>query len=138
MIDDHVGHHLGARRERRHVVPRSQPRIDLRVIDRVEPGVSAVDRMEERQQVDATEQSLQRPLEQMLELAERPAGQAIDVGDELRLVLHARQSGLQLRWRDFSMRPRMPLTIDDSAHPGCSREDNTSNVCLPNDASSGM
>ena len=39
----------------------------------------------------------------------------------------------QSRARDSCMRSRMPLTIDDSAHPGCSRDDRTSNVCFPND-----
>ena len=92
MVDDHVGHHLGARRERGDVVPRPQPRIDLRVVDRVEPGVGAVDRMEERQHVDAAERPCSGPSSRSLQLAERPAGQAIDVGDQLRLVLHAESS----------------------------------------------
>ena len=30
--------------------------------------------------------------------------------------------------REPSMRPRIPLTMDDSAHPGCNRDDRTSNV----------
>jgi hypothetical protein len=32
----------------------------------------------------------------------------------------------------------IPLTMDDSAHPGRSRDDSTSNVNFPYDASSGM
>ena len=44
----------------------------------------------------------------------------------------------QLAWRDASINPRTPFTIADSAHPGCSRDDSTSNVCFPNDASSEM
>ena len=71
-----------------HVVPGAEPRIDLGVIDRVEARVGAVDRMEERQQVNAAERLAQRPVEQALQIAERAAGEAIDVGDELRLVLH--------------------------------------------------
>jgi hypothetical protein len=92
VVDDQVSHHLSLRRERLDVAPRAQPWIDLRVIDWIEPGVGAVDRVEERQQVDAAEQPPQRPVEQMLELAEGASGQAIDVGDELRPVLHAHHS----------------------------------------------
>ena len=62
--------------KRRDVVPRSQPRIDLGVVDRVEAGVGAVDRMEERQHVDAAERARQRPVEQAPQIAERAAGAA--------------------------------------------------------------
>ena len=40
--------------------------------------------------------------------------------------------------RALSMSDKIPSTMADSAHPGCSREDSTSNVCLPKEASSGM
>ena len=39
----------------RDVVPGAEPWIDLRVVDRIEAGVGAVDRMEERQHVHAAE-----------------------------------------------------------------------------------
>ena len=76
----------------RDVVPRSQPRIHLGVIDGVEAGIGAVDWMEERQHVDAAERARQRPVEQALKIVERAAGQPIDVRDELGLILH--QSGI--------------------------------------------
>ena len=88
VVDDHVGHDLGPRGQRPHVVPGAEPRIDLGVVDRVEAGVGAVDRMEERQDVHAAERLAQRAVEQALKIAERAAGAAVDVGDELRLVLH--------------------------------------------------
>jgi hypothetical protein len=91
VIDDHVGHDVHLRRERRDVVPRAEPRVDLRVVDRVEPGVGLVDRVEERQDVHAAERALQGALEQGLQTGERPAGEPVDVGDELRPVLHRRQ-----------------------------------------------
>ena len=88
VIDDDVGHDVGACGERGDVFPGAEPRIDLRVIDRVESGVRAVDRMEERQHVDAAERSGERTLEQPLQVAERAAREAVGVGDQLRLVLH--------------------------------------------------
>ena len=88
VVDDHVGHDLGPPREGRDVVPCAQAVIDLGVVDRVEAGVGAVDRMEERQHVHASERTLQRPVEQLLQVAKRAARKAIDVGDQLCLVLH--------------------------------------------------
>ena len=66
----------------------AQAVIDLGVIDRVEAGVGAIDRMEERQHVHASERTLQRPIEQLLQVAKRAARKAIDVGDQLCLILH--------------------------------------------------
>ena len=92
VIDDHVRHDVHAFGKGRDVVPRSQARIHLGVIDGVEAGIGAVDWMEERQHVDAPERARQRPVEQALKIVERAAGQPIDVRDELRLILH--QSGI--------------------------------------------
>ena len=62
--------------------------IGLRVVDRIEAGVGAVDRPVERQQVRAAEQALERSIEQILEFAKSSAGEAVDVGDELDLISH--------------------------------------------------
>ena len=62
--------------------------IDLRVIDRIEPGVGTVDRMKEGEQVHAAEGALQRTVQQLLQIAKRAAGQPVGVGDELGLILH--------------------------------------------------
>ena len=97
VVHDHVGHHVQSalrRRERRQVGPVSQARVHPRVVDRIEAGVGAVDRMEERQQVHAAEAATQRIAlalrEQRLQRAQVPAAQAVDIGDELDLVLHGR------------------------------------------------
>ena len=69
-------------------VPRAESWIDLRVIDGIEAGVGAVDRMEERQDVDAAERPGERAVQQPLEVAERASREAVGVGDQLRRVLH--------------------------------------------------
>ena len=85
-------------RLRRDVVPRPQPRVDLGVIRRVEPGVGPVDRCVERQQVHTAEQARERALEQVGETADRPA-QPIRVGDELHLVPHGTLGARDVRSR---------------------------------------
>jgi hypothetical protein len=60
MVDDHVRHDVDLRRQRGHVVPGPQARVHLRVIDRIEAGVGAVDRVEERQHVHTAERTGQR------------------------------------------------------------------------------
>ncbi len=76
----------------RDVVPRAQAGVDLRVIDRVEPGVGAVDRIEERQEVHAAEDAGEPAGEQGREVAKPTGCQPVDVGDQLHLVLHAMDS----------------------------------------------
>jgi hypothetical protein len=44
----------------------------------------------------------------------------------------------QRGFRALSINSSRPFTIDDSAHPGRSRDDSTSNVYFPYDRSSGM
>jgi hypothetical protein len=79
------------------VGPGAQARVDLRVVDRVETGVGAVDRVEERQQVHTAEDAGQRAVarEQRRHFAQAAAAQAIDVGDELNLILHAFSSAVR-------------------------------------------
>ena len=75
-----------------HVVPRAQLWIYLGVIDWIEAGIGAIDRPKEGQQMNAAEQSSQRPvIEQRLKLAKAAARKTIDVSDELDLVLHGRR-----------------------------------------------
>ena len=93
MIDDDVGHDVGARGERGDVVPRAESRIDLRVIDGIEAGVGAVDRMEERQHVDAAERPGERTVQQSLKVAEGASREAVGVGDQLCLILHREVRG---------------------------------------------
>ena len=88
VVDDHVGHHVSAGRKRRDVVPRAETWIDLRVVDRIEARVGAIDRMEEGKHVDAAEDAGERSVEQVPQISKRSAREAIDVRDQLRLILH--------------------------------------------------
>jgi hypothetical protein len=51
------------------------------VIDRVEAGDGAIDGVKKGEDVHAAEGASKWTVEQMLKIAERAAGQAIDVGD---------------------------------------------------------
>ena len=55
MVDDEVGHDVDVRSERRDVAPVAEPRVDARVVARIEPRIGGVDRVEERQHVNAAE-----------------------------------------------------------------------------------
>jgi len=87
VVDDDVGHDLGARGECGDVVPGAEPGIDLRVIDGVEAGVGAVNRMEERQHVHAAEQRGERPSQEVSQAAQRSA-EPVGVRDQLYAILH--------------------------------------------------
>jgi hypothetical protein len=58
------------------------------MVDRIESCVRAVDRMEERQHVDTAEDACQRAVEDRLQVAKRSARESIDVGDQLRAIVH--------------------------------------------------
>ena len=82
MVHDQIRHDVAPGSEGADVVPRSDAGVDGRVVDRVEPGVSAVDRDEEGQDVDAAEHPAQLAVEQAAKPGEVP-GQAVGVGDQL-------------------------------------------------------
>ena len=88
VVDDHVGHDVSAGGKRGDVVPRAETSIDLRVVDRIEARVGAIDRMEEGKQVEAAEDAGERTVEQVPQISKRSARDAIDVHDQLRLILH--------------------------------------------------
>jgi hypothetical protein len=44
--------------------------------------------MKKREHVHAAERAGQRTIQQVLEIAERAGGEAIDIRDQLRLILH--------------------------------------------------
>jgi hypothetical protein len=73
-----------------HVLPTAEPRVDRGVVLRVEPGIRAVVGREERQEVNASEEPLERPLENRPKARQR-ATEPVDVGDELDLVAHGDQ-----------------------------------------------
>jgi hypothetical protein len=90
VVDDEIGHDLHIAAERTDVVPGAKARIDLRVIDGIEAGIRAIDRPEERQQMDAAEQPVERSVQQILKLAQSAAREAIGISNQLHLVLHRR------------------------------------------------
>ena len=67
------------------VRPRPEPRIDVVVGQRGEPAIAR--RGERRQDVDATEQTVQRPVEQVAERA-KIAPERIRIGQQLGAGLH--------------------------------------------------
>ena len=82
MIDDEVRHQIAAPGERAHVVPGTKARIWPGVVDGIEARVRAIDGEVKGQQMSAAEQTLKRPFQQVLKIAESAARKAIDVGDE--------------------------------------------------------
>ena len=58
-------------------------------LDGIETGIGAIDRPEEGQQVNAAEQSVERSVQQNLKLMQAAAGEAIDVSNQLDLILHS-------------------------------------------------
>jgi hypothetical protein len=63
------------------------------MVDRVEAGIGAVDAMEEREHVYAPEGAGERTVDESQEVAEGSTGKPIDVGNELRLILHQEWRG---------------------------------------------
>ena len=58
------------------------------MVNRIEARIGPVDWVKERQDVDAAKHAAERPIQQVLQIPERSARQAINVGNELRLILH--------------------------------------------------
>ena len=88
MVHDDIRHHFRHVGEIAHVLPVAEARIHLRVVRRVEARVGAINRRKEREHMHATEQPAQRAAQQGGEILETTAGEAVDVGNELDLVLH--------------------------------------------------
>ena len=59
MIDDDVRHHVAMPRDGLDVRPIADLGIDHRVIDRIKSSVCSVDRQEERQDMNASENALE-------------------------------------------------------------------------------
>ena len=85
MVHDQVGHDVVTASEGLYVAPGSDAGVDGGVVDRVESGIRAVDRYEERQQMDAAECSREGFVDQFTGASD-VAGEAVGVGDQLRGV----------------------------------------------------
>ena len=68
MVDDEISHHFDLFTESADVSPIAEPRVDSSVINRVEAGIGAVDRDEERQQMKTAENAFKRTAEKRLQL----------------------------------------------------------------------
>jgi hypothetical protein len=88
VIDDQICHDLDVLAERAHVVPSAEPRIDSGVIDWIEAGIGAVDRIKKWKQMHSAEYTFQLSLKEALKLPEPSFGKTVDVCDQLRLILH--------------------------------------------------
>ena len=88
VVDDEIGHKFGAFAQRAQVIPRTEARVDLSVVDRIEARIGAINGEEEWQEVDAPKESGQWSIEKELQFAKASAGKAIHVSDQLDLVFH--------------------------------------------------
>ena len=88
VVDDRVDHDVMRLGEFGDVVPVAEPRIDLRVVDRVEAGVGAVEGREERQDVHAFVDTVETGAQDVGQRGEVAVAETIRVGDELYFVLH--------------------------------------------------
>ena len=113
MVHDQIRHHVAPGSDGADVVPRSDARVDGRVVDRVEPGVSAVDRDEEGQDVDAAEHPAQLTVEQPAKSGE-VTGQAVGVGDQLRSGGPVHSTDAMARGRPWS-HPVAPIVETSDA-----------------------
>lgn len=62
------------------------------MVDRVEAGICAVNRMKEWQKVHSTKYAGKWPFQEMLEVSESAVRKSIDVGNELDLILQLEYS----------------------------------------------
>src|SRR4051812_1812647 len=70
------------------VLPSTEPRIDVRVVNRIEPRVRAVNWREERQQVHSAEEAPQGTFQLRAQLGNPAARKAIYISDQLDAVLN--------------------------------------------------
>lgn len=88
MVDDEVRHHFEPLAQCGEVAPRTEPRVDLSVIDGIETRVGSIDWIEKRQQMNSAEQSRQWTVEELAELRETATRESIDITYQLGLRLH--------------------------------------------------
>ena len=88
MIDDQIRHDFHLLAEPVDVIPSAQPRIDFCVIDRIEAGIGAINRIKERKQMHTGEHTFQWPLKEALKFPEPSSGKTVNVCDQLRLIPH--------------------------------------------------
>ena len=108
VVDDGVDHDVVGLGEFCDVVPAAETFVDLGVVDRVEACVGAVERGEERQDVNAVVHAIEASAQNVGHRLERAVAKAVGVGDELHLVFHGASFGSKKSLRDSlreSLRP---------------------------------
>ena len=88
VVDDGVDHDVVGCGEFGDVIPRAEARVDLGVVDRVEAGVRAVKRGEERQDMNAVIHAVEAGAQNVGHAGDGAVAETIRVGDELNCVLH--------------------------------------------------
>jgi hypothetical protein len=72
------------------VLPLTEPWIDPRMIDWIKAGISAIYRVEKGQQMHASEEPLEGTHQQVCKIGKATAPKALNIRNQLHLVLHAR------------------------------------------------
>ena len=89
MVHDQVRGHIEIAGQFGNVLPRAKAGIDLRVIDRIEPGIGAVVRIVKRKDVDPAERPGQRSGEDLPKTLQPTVTEPVRVSDQLNPVAHA-------------------------------------------------
>jgi len=93
VVDDGVDHDVVGCGEFGDVIPRAEARVDLGVVDRVEAGVRAVKRGEERQDMNAVIHAVEAGAQNVGHAGDGAVAETICVGDELHFVFHGTSLG---------------------------------------------
>ena len=93
VVDDGVDHDVVGLGEFGDVIPRAEARVDLGVVDRVEAGVRAVKRGEERQDMNAVIHAVEAGAQDVGHRAKSAIAETIGVCDELHFVFHGTSLG---------------------------------------------
>ena len=108
VVDDGVDHDVVGLGKLGDVVPAAETLVDLGVVDRVEACVGAVERGEERQDVNAVVHAVEAGAQNVGHRLDGAVAKAVGVSDELHLVFHGASFGSKKSLRDSlreSLRP---------------------------------
>jgi hypothetical protein len=96
MIHDEVSHQVDVEpgTEGRDVHPATKSGVDSGVVNGVEAGVGAIDRVKKWQYVDPTEQPPEWALKQSVQGGETTATETIDVGNQLYMRTHGAHTAI--------------------------------------------
>ena len=93
VVDDGIDHDAVGLGKFSDVVPRSEARVDLGVVDRVEASVRTIERSEERQDMDAVIHAVEAGAQDVGHRAKSTIAETIGVSDELHFVFHGTSLG---------------------------------------------